>query len=223
MEEHLIAAKIKLDPVVISIKYNKISAYELYSLALKLETLEALAKYLDCSENTVRFNILKKLPNFPSRPRATIKNKFIEYIGFKCCSKCKNILNLQYFYTWSNSLDSKDSWCIECRGANYIQNKQEILSRNKTWRISNKGKVTAIKAKSRAKRNKRVPIWADIEKIKEIYKNCPPDMQVDHIIPLAGKNVSGLHVHYNLQYLTPEENRKKSNKYDDYTKNIEMG
>jgi hypothetical protein len=55
------------------------------------------------------------------------------------------------------------------------------------------------------------PSWADLEKIKEIYQNCPKGYEVDHIIPLRGKLVNGLHVPNNLQYLTSEDNRKKSN------------
>ena len=53
----------------------------------------------------------------------------------------------------------------------------------------------------------------DVQMIKEFYDNCPKGMEVDHIIPLNGKRVSGLHTIGNLQYLTPNANRSKSNKF----------
>ena len=65
----------------------------------------------------------------------------------------------------------------------------------------------------RASKINRTPEWSDNVKLKEIYKNCPSGMHVDHIIPLNGELVSGLHVPENLQYLTPEENTSKYNKY----------
>lgn len=45
----------------------------------------------------------------------------------------------------------------------------------------------------------------------DIYSNCPLNYVIDHIIPLNGKDVSGLNVPWNLQYLMPETNRFKSN------------
>lgn len=59
----------------------------------------------------------------------------------------------------------------------------------------------------------RTPAWADREAILKVYDKCPQGSVVDHIIPLLGENVSGLHVANNLQYLTPEANTAKSNKY----------
>ena len=56
-------------------------------------------------------------------------------------------------------------------------------------------------------------IYGDKDEIVEFYRNCPSGYEVDHIIPLNGKSVSGLHVRDNLQYLTKEENRKKYNKW----------
>lgn len=67
--------------------------------------------------------------------------------------------------------------------------------------------------KAGLKRKLRVPLWADHDKIDEMYRNRPKGYEVDHIIPLNGKTVSGLHVHTNLQYLPSEENKLKSNSY----------
>lgn len=60
---------------------------------------------------------------------------------------------------------------------------------------------------------KQMPLWVDTKELLSFYDNCPKGMHVDHIVPLKGKNVSGLHVIWNLQYLTPTENMKKHNKF----------
>jgi 5-methylcytosine-specific restriction endonuclease McrA len=59
----------------------------------------------------------------------------------------------------------------------------------------------------------RTPDWCDKVAIREFYENCPKGMQARHIIPIRGKEVSGLHVLGNLQYLTPEQNKKKGSKF----------
>ena len=61
---------------------------------------------------------------------------------------------------------------------------------------------------------RRIPAWADLEAIKEVYKACPNGYHVDHIIPLQGELVSGLHVKANLQYLRAGDNITKGNKYN---------
>lgn len=63
-----------------------------------------------------------------------------------------------------------------------------------------------------AERRQR-PSWANIDKLREIYVNRPDGYHVDHIIPLRGKYVSGLHVENNLQYLPAKENMIKHNSY----------
>lgn len=65
----------------------------------------------------------------------------------------------------------------------------------------------------RSRLRKATPPWANKRLIKRFYEMCPKGMVVDHIIPIRGKTISGLHVVENLQYMTPEENVKKSNHY----------
>lgn len=67
----------------------------------------------------------------------------------------------------------------------------------------------------------RTPKWVDLNQILQIYAKCPHGYHVDHIVPLKGiidgRPVSGLHVPWNLQYLTPEQNLRKRNKISEET------
>ena len=47
--------------------------------------------------------------------------------------------------------------------------------------------------------------------VRKVYGGLP---HVDHIIPLNGKRVSGLHVAHNLQLLSKADNLAKSNSYE---------
>ena len=90
-------------------------------------------------------------------------------------------------------------------------------------RLKNKARVLANKAKHRACKRQRTPKWVDKDHlwlIKEAYdlavlrtKLTGFSWHVDHIIPLNGKTVSGLHVIENLQVIPGKENLLKNNKY----------
>ncbi len=85
--------------------------------------------------------------------------------------------------------------------------------KNKWWQQQNKKQRCFNQMLREAKKLKATLSWANLEAIKEIYLNCLDNYTVDHIVPLQGKNVCGLHVEYNLQYLTSIENSRKSNKF----------
>ena len=105
----------------------------------------------------------------------------------------------------------------------YEANKEEKLAKNKAWAQVNKDKVNAFAAKRRAARINRTPSWLtkeDLGKIKELYKEAQKlreetgeEWHVDHIIPLQGENISGLHVPDNLQVIKATENKSKNNRY----------
>lgn len=76
-------------------------------------------------------------------------------------------------------------------------------------------------AMRRAKFTKQLPPWADSGSIKLIYRQAKEATErtgikhhVDHIIPLTGKLVSGLHVHTNLQVVKASENLRKHNHFE---------
>ena len=93
-----------------------------------------------------------------------------------------------------------------------FRNKEKAKKEYRLYSLINRNLLNAKEAKRRSSKLKATPKFANLNKIKEIYKNCPKGYHVDHIVPLNGKNVCGLHVEWNLQYLTPSDNSSKSNK-----------
>jgi hypothetical protein len=75
--------------------------------------------------------------------------------------------------------------------------------------------VAAKGAARRSAKLQRTPPWADLQRIKQIYSLARQSgMVVDHIIPLQGRLVSGLHVPENLQIMSALDNMKKGNQFN---------
>jgi hypothetical protein len=112
--------------------------------------------------------------------------------------------------------------------AYYIRNRQQLLLKQVEYAkqhkldkkvydsirfVTNRGYFKAKAAKYRASRLKATPIWANLVTIKEIYQTCPEGYHVDHIVPLQGSLVCGLHCEFNLQHLSATENLSKGNRW----------
>lgn len=95
------------------------------------------------------------------------------------------------------------------------KNIEHIRAQGKRYRQRNRARHLAATIKRKAAKLQRTPKWLTKEQLQQIidfYINCPEGMTVDHIYPLQGRYVSGLHHPDNLQYLTPKENCVKFNK-----------
>lgn len=109
---------------------------------------------------------------------------------------------------------------IAARRAATLAERREV---KRLWRKNNLGLVLANCAKRRAAKLKRTPAWLtefDLLKIKCLYqvaamrnRESGYEWHVDHIIPLQGEFVSGLHVPSNLQVIPAIDNLRKNNLY----------
>lgn len=146
--------------------------------------------------------------------RLNNKDKILKATKAYYLKNCKRIKELKKLYVLKNK-DKIKQYCInnkekrkEYLKAYKLKNKENL----KIYRLNNRNLLNAHEAKRRATKLKATPKFANLQKIKEIYLNCPKGFHVDHIIPLKNKLVCGLHVEWNLQYLPAKENLSKSNR-----------
>ena len=112
----------------------------------------------------------------------------------------------------------------EIKKAGYYKYRDKHLAKRKRYVENNRAKVNALAKAYKIRKKNRIPIWVDKEHmwlIKEVYelaqlrsKHFGYSWHVDHIIPLQGELVSGLHVIENLRVIPAVENIKKKNKFE---------
>lgn len=172
-----------------------VTAAPLFKSLIVTASINEAAELLNCSGRTIQ-RVLRTLFPPKSERGGSQRQYLLEYIEHKYCGTCERILSIDQF-------SKSKSKCKECAAetfkAYYLANKSDIINKVS---VRNALKIS------------RIPKWADISKIKEVYQKCPKGFHVDHVVPLQGKLVSGLHVEYNLQYLPAEENIRKSNTWE---------
>lgn len=72
--------------------------------------------------------------------------------------------------------------------------------------------IAARSCRTIARRHLYTPSWVCRSTLDRVYRSTPEGYEVDHVVPLNGKTVCGLHVPWNLQYLPRSVNRAKGNK-----------
>ena len=138
------------------------------------------------------------------------------YTGNKTCCVCGN--------AGANKVKQRDR-------TKYIQHAKDWNNRNpeRIKEIHNKrnranpARRNLLTANYRSAKDNRTPAWlteVDYERIANVYKLATLQSKitgttwhVDHIIPLRGKYVSGLHVPSNLQAIPGVDNVRKNNSY----------
>lgn len=161
----------------------------------------------------------------------------------KTCKDCKQEKNLSDFYKAKTCKDGHHSYCKICHNSRskdkYYEKHDENRARLSKYYEDNHEKEKAARRehyqKNKSiylfnfyKREERLkeatPTWLTdlmLSEIKQLYKQRQQlseligiEYHVDHIVPIQGETVCGLHVPWNLQVITAEENLKKSNKYE---------
>jgi hypothetical protein len=130
-------------------------------------------------------------------------------IETRICTKCGVKKPLSEFYFRKDRNIYRRYWKRKWREDPVNREKHNKSSRE--WLKRNRQYSNAKGAKKRAAKLQATPAWADLKKIEEIYKNCPPGYHVDHYFPLKSPIMCGLHTELNLQYLPAKENIRKKN------------
>jgi hypothetical protein len=153
------------------------------------------------------------------------------------CKECSKAAKKEWY---EKNAEAEKAKAMQYHYENYEKNKDRIIKRTIEWQRNNKEKY-AIKSKrcyentkhkkfawqalARAAKRNAVPKWINEELKQEIQKfyvearlktrETGTKYEVDHIVPLMGKTVCGLHVPWNLRVITQFENRSKQNSFEE--------
>jgi len=148
------------------------------------------------------------------------------------CKDCRKARSLKNFYAdpdakraknmeayWKRKEQNPDLW-----KPIYLKVREKSLAvRQRLWSKQNRGAANALGKKYKLKKRNATPNWLTNEQVEHmqcLYKVAAmytaeglDIWHVDHIVPIRGKDVCGLHVPWNLRIITASENLRKGNKF----------
>jgi len=145
------------------------------------------------------------------------------YVNDRRCVACRTeewekrrALRAEYAKEWAAKNPDK-------KKANFANWRAKNVERDRfnstDWQQNNRPKAIAAIAKRKAALLQRTPRWANLVEIQKFDDEAAMmtlrtgvPHEVDHIYPLQGKTVSGLHVAENLRVIPARENRRKGNR-----------
>lgn len=138
--------------------------------------------------------------------------------------KCNAANKVAYAVVRKRKYERNKPKVLEQQKTYRLQNTERIKLRHKKYQSENKALGAAKTARYRAAQAQRTPAWLtgdDHWMIEQAYELAALRTKtfgflwdVDHIIPLRGRRVSGLHVPENLQVLPASINRSKRNSFE---------
>lgn len=169
----------------------------------------------NCKSCMKQYNETNKERISEYRKQYHINNKEEIAQYYETNKKQKKYYQKQYY-------DANKNYSVEYREANREQITEYQRSYQNEYKKANRAKINAIASRRRAVKLNATPSWLtseQLQEIEELYEIAQAfkvytgqEYHVDHIVPLQGKNVCGLHVPWNLQILEASENIRKSNK-----------
>ena len=158
------------------------------------------------------------------RQERVIKTIALEAYGYKRCFMCSKELALSMFTKKKRTRKDKTFYY----GYNHECKKCKLLSNKEYMKKPGNKEKDRLRKSAMTKRNRVAkPKWLSAEQMKEIheiYKDMRTrnrvagkiEYHVDHVVPLNGETVCGLHVPWNLEVVKAKDNIAKSNAYTDW-------
>jgi len=138
------------------------------------------------------------------------------YVASKTCCVCANAA--------ANKAKDKDRAKYVKTSVEWAkQNPAKTLEYHRKYRLRRPGQRNLWTMNYRSAKDERTPSWlsgAEQFELECVYTYCAAlrkvglDYHVDHVVPLRGQRVSGLHVPWNLQVIPGRENTRKGNVFN---------